>query len=372
MRDFPWRYVFIAVPIIGVAAGLQYMVRNVVPESTIPEKSMALRPSSFSTSSADEVRKPAAAAEIQRERRKTRADREEDARAARAQAASSETEIYTAAAEKVAPAVAEKIAPAVAVAFSPAAAAPMRDPLAERYGLSPSETRAPANITGDVCSAVEYRGDGAEGTKITTEEWNAVARQFQAVRGELLAWLHEQRKNFADKSVEVMQQQLRAMSIQRPPQTDEPDLNWRGIAVYGHDKDGAPQLRIGSGFVKLVQKQPQRSRFELARLVAQGWSPCELQKKDGGTPWEPLLKCMGMDSNSGCGFGTYSENGWAVSSVLAQNVAPPGCAVQAFKEGNIASCVKKIPFPLGAGATASVERSVAQATATTAHSKGRP
>jgi hypothetical protein len=91
----------------------------------------------------------------------------------------------------------------------------------------------------------------------------------------------------------------------------------------------------------MAQKFPQRSRFEIARLVAQSWAPCELERIGATQPWGALLQCLNVDSGS-CGVGSYSESGWAVSTAVAAFVAPPGCEVPALA-GGAHECVRRIP-----------------------------
>jgi hypothetical protein len=118
-----------------------------------------------------------------------------------------------------------------------------------------------------------------------------------------------------------------------------------------------PLIRIGSGFMKLSRQQPDRARYEIARVIAQTWAPCELKvagASQGETLWNPLLACLGMSGgDKGCVAGSSSEAGWAVSSTLAMTLANPGCTIPAFKEVAQAECWKKIPL---APKTAAVSR----------------
>lgn len=198
--------------------------------------------------------------------------------------------------------------------------------------------------SGASCMSVEYRGDGPAAA-ISPKDWENVLTQFSEVKKALLDWLDANRKGFSEKMGLLMESQIRSVKLQKPPVTDEPDLNWRGIGVYVTDSK-SPMIRVSPGFVKLVNKQPVRAKFELARLVAQGWAPCELQKQDAGEAWGPLLKCLQITEAQACAAGSYSEAGWAVSSTLAAVVAPPGCALPAFKAPELAQCLKRVPTPL--------------------------
>ena len=145
-----------------------------------------------------------------------------------------------------------------------------------------------------------------------------------------------------------MEKHIQEVKLQRPPVADEPDLAWRGVAVLGKDLDGEPMIRMGNGFLKLLVREPERGKFELARLAAQTWAPCEFQSGDqkaqSAMPWGALVKCLGVQEPNACGPGTYSEAGWAVSTVLAYKVANPGCKIPALAESSVAACVNEIPF----------------------------
>src|SRR5690606_26170291 len=148
------------------------------------------------------------------------------------------------------------------------------------------------------------------------------------------------RANIGEKAAGLMEERVRGLRLQRPPAAEEPDLSWRGIASLTEDSLGY-MVRVGGGFIKLAQKDPPRARFELARLLAQSWAPCELTKNgvDGAAIWAPLLKCLGVEEKAGCAAGSYSEAGWAISTTLAAVVANPGCTVPAFAEAERAKCV---------------------------------
>lgn len=205
-----------------------------------------------------------------------------------------------------------------------------------------------AAAVGKDCASIEYRGEGPKLTKVTKGDWSAVMDQFHAAKHELLSWLEKRKHDLPESISTVMERQVRNLKIQRPPAAEEPDLAWRGIGVYSQSAQNDPILRIGGGFVKLSLKNPARARFEMARLVAQAWAPCELQRLSAkDETWLPLLKCLGMSESQGCGEGTFSESGWAVSTTLAAAVSAPGCQIPAFKLPEFAQCVKQIPFAQG-------------------------
>jgi hypothetical protein len=100
-------------------------------------------------------------------------------------------------------------------------------------------------------------------------------------------------------------------------------------------------IRVGGGFLQLVKKDPKRAKFELARLISQTWSPCELKKMKLGNIWKSTLDCLNLkELDFGCSEGSYSESGWAVSTAVALTVANPGCSIPAFNGADIAKCLK--------------------------------
>ncbi len=201
-------------------------------------------------------------------------------------------------------------------------------------------------MSGGQCTPIEYRGDSGDKLTITTAEWSKVLDTFHEVKGSLLTWLEQRKRELPDKAFKQMQTQIREMTLQRPPYSDEPDLNWRGIGIFTQDATGKGMIRVGGGFVKLMHKQAKRGRFELLRLAAQSVSPCELQRIGAENVWEPLLKCLDMSEQQACAVGTYSEAGWAVSSTIAAHLAAPGCTLPAFKKTEDTKCLQKIPLPL--------------------------
>jgi hypothetical protein len=202
-----------------------------------------------------------------------------------------------------------------------------------------------ALASGADCAQIEYRGEGPEATKITKAEWGAVMDQFHASKRELLGWLEKHRHDLSASAAQAMERQVRDLKIQRPPASDEPDLAWRGIGVYGQNSDGEPIVKLGGGFVALTARHPARARFEMARLLAQAWAPCELSRVSAlDTTWSPLLKCLGYNESQNCGSGTYSESGWAVSTTVAASLWPPGCQIPAFKVPELAKCMSNVPF----------------------------
>src|SRR6185437_16809974 len=256
MRDFPWAYLFLAAPAIAVAVGIQYSIRHSHPLKSSGDET-TLKPSAFREGS-DAARDVASEKDVESQDQ----DRELD--------------------------VGQPEKTRVAA-------------VTKRDEVKRTDDRPVLDSTpGGVCSSIEFKGDGPDHTKISQAQWARVMKEFHGVKGDLLSWLDSHKQQIADKTAKVMDAQIRSLRLQRPPQQDEPDLNWRGIGVFAHDATGVGIVRMGSGFVKLMEKQPSRARFELARLVAQAWSPCEIVAFDDHKAWDPLLQCLGVSDAKGC------------------------------------------------------------------------
>jgi hypothetical protein len=197
--------------------------------------------------------------------------------------------------------------------------------------------------TAETCVSAEIRGEGPKSSYVSQEDWGLVRAQFNRSKALLRAWLHRNKKGFHPKTVAAMEEQLRKMTLTRPNLKDEPDLAWRGLAFYsrGEDEKKGSEVKVTSGFSKLTAKEPLRGLFEMTRIVAQAWAPCELRRTSSKVAWDPLLKCLKID-DEGCGKAGFSEAGWAVSTTLAANIAPPGCKIPALSN----ECLK-IPLPEG-------------------------
>jgi hypothetical protein len=214
------------------------------------------------------------------------------------------------------------------------------------------------SMTHGFCESVEYRGNGHDGTPsgvpvgpwgvITNDQWDKVLTQFHGAKKDLLAWLSEHRYQFTKEVADHMEDDVRDLRLQRPPAPDFPDLSFRGIGLWSRPQGERPIIKLGTGFAKLAEHNPARARFELSRLIAQSWGPCELRKspisahlpKEG--PWNDLLSCLGVHDENACAPGSLSESGWAVSTALAAVASPPGCTVPAFATGVGEGCLKDI------------------------------
>lgn len=259
-----------------------------------------------------------------------------------------------------------------------------RTPASDSRPSAALEAAANDAVTaGADCAKIEYRGDGPQLTQITKADWSRVMEDFHSAKHSLTEWLERHRAEITVPAYQVMEHRLGSVKIQRPPVLDEPDLAWRGIGVYGQNPEGEPIIKLGGGFVQLSVAHPARARFELTRLVAQTWSPCELLRFGAlEATWSPLLKCLGMTQAQDCSQGTYSESGWAVSTTIAAAVQPPSCQIEAFKSPEASQCVSHIPFAVmtaqnGAGQASgqpsvAAERSVSSVSEGTASQGGHP
>ncbi len=192
-------------------------------------------------------------------------------------------------------------------------------------------------VAGNTCDRSELRGASPEAVRVNKKDWNRVMDAFHASKRELTSWLTSQ--DFPKPIADVMLARVNDLKIQRPSSIEEPDLSWRGIAIYTSSAE-SPLIRVGTGFVKRMLASTDLAKFEMTRLVAQTWAPCELEKQKISSIWSPLLKCLGSNVES-CRDGTNSESGWAVSTSVAFAVHPPGlhCTLPAFSDPKTASCL---------------------------------
>jgi hypothetical protein len=195
-----------------------------------------------------------------------------------------------------------------------------------------------AHVAGEFCERAELRGQSPGSTKVSKKDWAKVIEQFHGAKRDLAAWVKAQ--DFPKPIASALEERVARLRIQRPPAQEEPDLAWRGIGAYtaGNATDG-PLLRVGGGFIRRVTDDPRRARFEMTRLVAQAWAPCELEKQKLTAVWSSLLGCLGAPAEA-CTDGSNSEAAWAVSTSVAYAVAPANCTVPAFADAKSASCLK--------------------------------
>jgi hypothetical protein len=203
-----------------------------------------------------------------------------------------------------------------------------------------------------VCMPIEYPGQGLTATRITKAQWSTVLDTFHGAKDDLLKWIGHHHKEFSASSLEMMENQVKNLKIQRPPVFEEPDLAWRGVGVWTRTDSGEALVRLGAGFIELMNREPKRARFELTRLVAQSWAPCELKRvaKDPTTfgsnqslnfegPWKALSGCLSVKDDFACTSGSYSESAWAISTAIAFDLRPPGCSIPALSGGKASSCI---------------------------------
>jgi hypothetical protein len=171
-----------------------------------------------------------------------------------------------------------------------------------------------------------------------------VVDDFHWAKGELIAWLQENRAAIPQDAFDIMEHEVKETRIQKPPATEEPDLAFRGIGVWTQKGKEDPLVRLGGGFIPFASHQHESARFEILRLVAQSISPCELKRLGvADDVWKPLLTCLNVNEPLACMDGTFSESAWAVSTTLAAQKAKPACHITAFDDDRAAACLKKIP-----------------------------
>jgi hypothetical protein len=198
--------------------------------------------------------------------------------------------------------------------------------------------------TGGTCQSAERVGPGPEQTGLTDEVWEDVMKEFRNSKRALTQWLKSNLRGMSSDAAILMENQITSLRIRRPPAPDEPDLAWRGVGAWSLDDTGLPIVHLGGGFLRLMKTDRQRARFELTRLVAQAWVPCELARVGAPNPWSGLVECLGVETTEAeqkCGDGTYSEAGWAISTAIAAQLASPGCTVPGLASPSRSQCLKR-------------------------------
>ncbi|NDD92723.1 hypothetical protein EBZ37_11615, partial [bacterium] len=273
------QYVLIALPVIGSAWGLRYLITH--PKGTHSELKQSKNETKKSKARSKREKEDESSVFAANAQKKLSHPMESEDEAEEQETASNENE------------------------HSPAG------------GNSASVADAPKE---NECRYVEYKGFGPVDTKITKGQWALVMDQFHDAKAKLLSWLVAHKAEFSVAQFELMEKQIKKLKIQRPPAEEEPDLAWRGVGVHTQARDGVdPILRVGGGVVTLVEQDPARARFEFVRWVAAAWSPCELSRVAGANPWGPMLSCLGV-SDSSCAAGSFSEAGWAVTTTVAASL----------------------------------------------------
>jgi hypothetical protein len=203
------------------------------------------------------------------------------------------------------------------------------------------------------CAPVEFFGKGPEDVQVDPAAWSQFMGEYHAAKADLLQWISANKASFGEAEVKRMEAEVRATRVMRPQNQIETDLTWRGIAAWTRPRSGASQgaeiveqpalIHVGSGFMDLFVKNRARARFEIARLLAQSWGPCEQGNAKDAQIWKDFYACMGLtEEQVKCSAGTVSESTWAMSTAVASLVSKPGCDIPAFADtqGKSNSCLK--------------------------------
>lgn len=204
-----------------------------------------------------------------------------------------------------------------------------------------------ATAGGKFCGSAEYFGAGPEQTQLDPVFWSQFMGEYHAAKSNLIQWISANRSYFSDAFIKEMEEEVRGTRVMRPQNQIEPDLTWRGVAAWTRPRAGAVEnggrpalIHVGSGFLQLFQKNRARARFEIARLLAQSWSPCELAHSKDSKVFKEFYSCMGLtETQIECKPGVVSEATWALSTAVALLVSQPGCQIQAFSDERSAACL---------------------------------
>ncbi len=225
-----------------------------------------------------------------------------------------------------------------------------------------------------VCESIEPAGSGPDAVDVDPALWSEFMGEYHAAKSDLIRWVSANHLQFPEKLIGQMESEIRNSRVMRPQNQIEPDLTWRGVAAWTRPRAGTMDanerpalIHVGSGFLTLFKDNRARARFELSRMLAQAWSPCEMDGVRESAGWKGLLSCMGMsDDQVKCAPGAVSEATWAVSTAAASLVSNPGCQIPAFADEKSAACLKQfhrgdvVSYPI----EMSVERKVASAAET--------
>jgi len=251
---------------------------------------------------------------------------------------------------KVAEPVVVKVAEPVVVKVAEPVAVKVAEPVVKkeppRVEVAPEIALAPARHGGK-CEPFEYPGISAKGWELNQKDWNQVVTLFNDAKGALAKWAQQHAKDLGNQAtVRLMQQRVQSARLYAPGHAiNDPDLSWRGIGIWSNQGDHVG-IHLGVGFIQLAVNEAQAARFELTRLLAQSWSPCELSRLTLVSPWGKLLACLKVKDQNHCEAGTNAESGWAVSTVLAHKVSPRKCRIRAFTRTVEKACVMSIPLGL--------------------------
>lgn len=213
------------------------------------------------------------------------------------------------------------------------------DPSIEKHSAHPADTQA--------CGSGEFFGAGPEQVQVDAVAWTRFMGEYHAAKNDLLQWITANKEHFSAPAIEKMENEVKLTRVMRPQEQIEPELTWRGIAAWTRPKAGSVDaqerpalIHVGSGFMDLFAKDRVRARFEIARLIAQSWSPCELAESAKTPVWNAYFQCMGLSSEQiKCAPGAVSEATWALSTAVATLVSRPGCSVPAFADSKSQGCL---------------------------------
>jgi len=200
------------------------------------------------------------------------------------------------------------------------------------------------SLKNEVCQSFEVRGESAANSQVSREEWNQVMDLFHRSKETVLGWLKTNGDRLPKNTSLIMEKSIQDLKIVQPAYAAEvePDLVWRGVGVWVQDAQGAAQVLIGDGFLKLMKLNSKRAGFEMTRLVAQSWSPCKLARQGVSQVWSPLLKCLGEPEQDLCTVGSSVGSTWAVSSSIAAHLSAPECQLPAFVDEKKKLCLNEM------------------------------
>ncbi len=224
-------------------------------------------------------------------------------------------------------------------------AKPAEEPAPESPHESPSQPVVEKTAPEPCEPMRESAGDGSAQLKVSAGQWKKVMKEFHTAKHELSSWLGRVGTKHPPENISALQAKIEAIRLQRPPISSYPDLLWRGIALYTDDPQEGNVIRLGNGMAASIQKSPKKLRFELTRLLAQAWAPCELQKDPrlsswAAAFWEPAMHCLGLSAME-CKGGEYAESTWAISSALASRLSPQACSIAALNDDSIQQCLNQ-------------------------------
>jgi hypothetical protein len=209
--------------------------------------------------------------------------------------------------------------------------------------LKPAKVTLTGKSADGVCVPIEYRATLVDNITMERQDWEQILHMVDSVKKELMAWITNNEKTLKTDTAQLLKERFWRLHILKASASHHPDLNWRGVGVLDGTTTSDPTLWLGGGLLDLVKKNPQRARFELARILAQLISPCQAPALE--TYWDDYLKCAEPTIERSCAYAGISETGWATSTALAAVVSPPDCALPAFRDGKALKCLQLLSPP---------------------------